>query len=84
MPIDEKLLKLLHKTIDYLKDSNESTFADQTPKELIAEINNCIKQNNKQKINILFMPTAPLQDTAIDNGWGDEYCKIATEVKGLL
>jgi len=30
------------------------------------------------------MPTTPLQDTAINNGWGDEYCKIATEVKRLL
>ncbi len=84
MSIDTKLLKLLHKTIDYLKDSNESIFADKTPEELIAEINDCINKNDKQNIGMLFMPTTPLQDTAIDNGWGNEYCKIATEIERLL
>jgi hypothetical protein len=35
---------------------------------------------NKTKLSLLFAPTGPLQEIAIDNGWGAEFLLLAAEV----
>ena len=50
--------------------------------ELESEIDR-IKNSQPQdakRIGFLFAPTGPIQETSIDNGWGDEFLRIAEVV----
>jgi hypothetical protein len=73
--------KYMEEIIHHLKLSNESVFADETPEELIKVINT--NKNNIDKIKVLFLPTTPLQDIAIDNGWGNKFNEIASKIDKL-
>jgi hypothetical protein len=35
---------------------------------------------NKGALRLLYAPTGTIQDTSIDNGWGDEFLKISEVV----
>jgi hypothetical protein len=35
-------------------------------------------------IDILFLPTGPLQETAMSSGWGDEFLSLASRCDGAL
>ena len=32
---------------------------------------------NRVGMNVLFLPTGPLQELSLDEGWGDEFCALA-------
>jgi hypothetical protein len=35
------------------------------------------KRFNKRNLKMLFAPTGPIQEIAIDEGWGDRYLELA-------
>ena len=39
---------------------------------------------NRRELRLLFAPTGDLQETAIANGWSDEYMRLSTEFDGLI
>ena len=39
---------------------------------------------NVNELKLLFLPTGPLQETSIDNGWGDEFLELASEFDELI
>jgi hypothetical protein len=57
--------------------------------EIILELESVIaktKNSNSfdaKHLSLLFAPTGPIQDTAIDNGWGDEFLRISEIVDRL-
>lgn len=36
-----------------------------------------LKPVDERNLNYLFAPTGPIQETSIDNGWGDDFLKIS-------
>jgi hypothetical protein len=42
------------------------------------------KPINKGELTFLFLPTGPLQDTSIDNGWGDEFVALAARFDSAI
>lgn len=57
--------------------------------ELIAEIdlNSKLLENNDKKglefFQLLFLPTGTLQEISIQNGWAEEYLKLAAEFDAI-
>jgi hypothetical protein len=92
MPSHTKTMEsALAKLISLLGQSEESFYSDQSPNELIEVISTELRHIRKTgKIakpdNLLFVlaPTNSLQDISIDNGWGDEFLKIAEQIEGAL
>ena len=66
-----------------LRNSEDSGFADATVAEIIEHVNTARRRIDAgdsagdQLIRDLFAPTGALQDTAIDNGWGDQFIELA-------
>lgn len=60
-----------------------------SPEELIAEINlNSIflEEKNREGLDffqLLFFPTGTLQEISIQNGWSEEYLKLAAEFDSI-
>ena len=79
----EKLISALEKTISFLQRSGSSDWAIMSVEELIQELESgidTIKNSgdiDEQLLGFLFAPTAAIQETAIDNGWGDDFLRIS-------
>jgi hypothetical protein len=82
----EKLIRALEVTVEYLQRSQSSDWASMSVDEIIQELGSLIaKAKDSQQIDtnllgFLFGPTGPIQETSIDNGWGDEFLKISEVV----
>lgn len=80
---DEELLLVLHELIVLLRNSDETPYSGLKPEETIALIEReCNKLRSGEKLNYkelyaLFVPTGPLQEISIDNGWGDSFIELA-------
>jgi hypothetical protein len=85
-----KLISALEEILVHLRNSESSDYS-HTPVEVIiqkleAEV---AKGNNSQPMDtklleFLFAPTGPIQETAIDNGWGNEYLRISNVVDKFI
>ena len=81
--IKAEKLKAFNELIELLSKSEDSGFAVATIKEITTEVISAKKsievggKKSAEKIQILFAPTGALQDTSIDNGWGDKYLELA-------
>ncbi|MDR3197475.1 MAG: hypothetical protein LBU34_06345 [Planctomycetaceae bacterium] len=76
--------------LKYLNQSRDSAYAYDTVediKNIVNDIINEINDNktiNKEKIEFLFVPTGSLQDTSIDNGWGEKFLVIANKIEKMI
>ena len=79
----EKLISALEETISFLKNSQSSAWANMSVEEMIQGFESeIVKARNSRLIDakllgLLFAPTGAIQDTAIDNGWGDDFLRIS-------
>ena len=79
-------IEALQKILAFLKTSTDSLYAGQSIQELKCEVEalrdelTSSKPVDKKKLAHLIAPTGPLQDTAIDNGWGNEFMRIAEQL----
>ena len=79
----EKLISALDETISFLRNSRSSAWAATSLEALIDELaseTNRIKNSeppDTKRIRMLFAPTGSIQETSIDNGWGDEFLRIS-------
>ena len=81
-----KLLRVLKETKKRLESSEDSAFASKTTAEMIkiidSNINN-IQLNstcNLKELEMLYGPTTSLQDTSYDNGWGQEFIELSSQL----
>ena len=81
----------LAKLISLLGQSEESVFSNNSPNELtklisieLEHIRKTGKLAKPDELLFLLLPTNSLQDISIDNGWGDEFLKIADQIEGVL
>lgn len=80
----ENMKNALSSLIELLNSSEESIYARETPGELLKVVETnlaSIKQTgsllNPETFSEIFLPTASLQEIAIDNGWGPQYLELA-------
>jgi hypothetical protein len=79
------LSEILEQTLSYLGKSQDSIWSDMEVGETIELLNKQLLllqtsgKVNVSKLNYLFLPTAPLQEIAMENGWVDEYLELAEQ-----
>ena len=82
MEIDD-IISALEKTLYFLHQSDSSDYAHLSAEELIKQIEfelDKIKNFgviDKKQLSYLFAPTSSLQETSIDNGWGEEFLELS-------
>ena len=80
---NQQLIDILSKTIKLLEDSEDSDWSNLTAVEIREVLQGELYkiENNqsfdKSELAILFAVTGNVQETAMQNGWHDEYLKIA-------
>ena len=84
---DQRLIAL-NGIFELLRRSDESVYSAMTVSELVEatlQMREVIEDGPRreigQKVSILIAPTGALQETAIDNGWGDEFLKLAKQLE---
>jgi hypothetical protein len=79
----EILISALEETLSYLRNSQSSGWASMSVEEIIEELESEIaKAQNSgpfdaKLLSFLFAPTGAIQETSIDNGWGDDFVRIS-------
>ncbi|SMF80363.1 hypothetical protein [Pseudobacteriovorax antillogorgiicola] len=85
-----ELSEIFDTCIQHLESSTDSDWSELGVKEIIKLVHKSKKILAKGKapsmssINYLFMPTGPLQETAMQNGWVDEYLALAGKVDSIV
>jgi len=82
--LKDKMEKVLAHLVSFLSESEESLYGSQTPNELLKVVSanlDSVKSSGflsspEQLVN-MFLPTASLQEIAMDNGWGSQYIELA-------
>ncbi|HZM22062.1 MAG TPA: hypothetical protein VFC02_09975 [Anaerolineales bacterium] len=86
----EKLISSLEETLSLLQNSQSSDWAHMSVEEIITRLETEIsKAKNSQPIDaklisLLFAPTGAIQETSIDNGWGNDFLRISEVIDKLL
>jgi len=83
----EERLSALDEILVLLQQSSDSAFAVVSIKDLVNDvlvarkaIETGTRREVEDKVALLVAPTCALQDTAIDNGWGDKYLELAARI----
>jgi hypothetical protein len=86
----QELIEIINKVKDKIsEDSNMVWTHYDTPKELRDELESYTQglrngdMSSLEKIKVLFLPTATLQEHSISNGWPDEYLALAEKFDNL-
>ena len=85
-----KLLAVLGATRAFVTMSTREGWPDEKPDEctevldkMMAHIINPEKNQNPEYCSIQFLPTGPIQEIAISNGWHDQYMDLSTQYDKL-
>jgi hypothetical protein len=92
MPEDDNaaIVDVLRECLSHLErstDSGWSTGSVAALKESVAQMIAQLDQGrsaNPQWLGILFAPTGDLQETAIDNGWGEAFLDLAARFERAI
>ena len=80
------LVQALQRTCALLESADDSAWSSESASEIRAQVVQVIDAiqagayYDKSNLRFLFLPTGPVQDTAIDNGWGKEMLELAAVV----
>jgi len=82
--LKDKMEKVLNHLVNFLSESEESLYGSKTPDELLKVISSNLQSvkssgflsSPEQMVN-MFLPTASLQEIAMDNGWGSQYIELS-------
>lgn len=86
----EKLISTLEDTIAFLQNSGISFWSHTTAEEIIAKLEaevakaRSLEPVDTETLKILFAPTGVIQETSIDDGWGNEFLRIAEVVDRFI
>ena len=84
--VTQELTSALQETILFLQNSQSSNWAGMSVEEMIQELESTVASLKNahfvdvQQLGVRFAPTGAIQETAIDNGWGDDFLRIAALV----
>jgi hypothetical protein len=84
--VTQELSGALQETILFLRNSQSSDWASMSAEELVYELESILASLKHshfvdvQHLGFLFAPTGAIQETAIDNGWGDDFLRLAAIV----
>ena len=79
----EELISVLERVKELCSGSGDSLWSTDSAGDLSVQMASAIqalrdgKHVSLKGLDILFLPTGSLQDTSIDNGWGDEFLELA-------
>ncbi|MDW3197003.1 MAG: hypothetical protein R8G66_31790 [Cytophagales bacterium] len=86
----DSLKLVLEETIELLLSGNEMAFDGTIPAELAEELRTFVQKIEREEafdrdyLIVLFLPTAPIQECSMANGWSENYYKIASRFdKGI-
>ncbi|MBN8581070.1 MAG: hypothetical protein J0L96_10395 [Anaerolineae bacterium] len=86
----DNLINALQETIQFLQDSQDPIYSHLTVAEIIQQLEKelaNIKNSqpiDKNRLSLLFAPTGGIQETSIDNGWGQEFLELSSVVDNYL
>ena len=86
----QALIEVLTQSLHCVLASEDSIWSSMTVQEIGEEIESAIAQLQKglgikqAELTFLFLPTGPLQETALSNGWGDEYLRLANRFDNAI
>jgi len=88
---EKSFAELVKETLSLICDSrHDAIYSNTTRNEIEIKLSNyldIIKNDGilpTQEIQILFAPTGCICETALDNGWGDEYFAIANRIDSII
>jgi hypothetical protein len=76
--------RLAHPDADFLWSSWEDADAALAEVDPLIQAMEGGRLPARFSIDILFLPTGPLQETAMSSGWGDEFLSLASRCDGAL
>ena len=89
-PENAEISRVLRECLDHLAESTDSGWSTGTVAALQESLRQMLAQSERHApanpgwLEILFAPTGDLQETAIDNGWGDEFLDLAARFERAL
>jgi len=88
--VDSEIIALLTEIKNKVKDDSDVVWTRfNTVDELRGHIDNCISRLNQGDKNVIkdididFGPTSTYQELSIQNGWSDDYMRLATQFDNL-
>lgn len=84
------LLKILKRCRALSQASQDALWSERGVSAVVAVLNRgiesleCGTELNRDELILLFAPTGDLQETAITNGWSDEYLSLSAEFDRLI
>ncbi len=82
----EKLVSALEEVLALLRSSGSSDYSHMSVSQIIKELEleqariKISEPIDAKLLSLLFAPTGAIQETAIDNDWGEEFLKISEVV----
>jgi hypothetical protein len=77
-----QLIAVLERVQELCSQSDDSLWSPDSASDLTSSVAFAIQKLRDGKnislkgLDFLFLPTGSLQDTSIDNGWGDEFLEL--------
>jgi len=88
---EKSFTELVKETLALICNSKyDSIYSNTTRAEIEQELNKYLDMIKKdeclaaQEIKYLFAPTGCICETALDNGWGDEYHALANQIDFII
>lgn len=69
------------RAIQLLQNSHDSAYTHASVDEIIAALQAIQRgEEDQARLRLFFAPTGPIQEIAMDNGWGNEFLRLAKEI----
>lgn len=87
---EDELRDILSRCREFVLASNDSGWSCMDVSEIVVSLNESIdslaRRNvlDKNELVMLFAPTGPLQETAMRNGWADEYISLSARFDKMI
>ena len=86
----KELIHILQENLKYVESSGDSDWSEMSSAEISNQLKKSIskiaqgKRPRKFWLNYLFSPAGPLQETAIANGWTDQYMELSSQFDKII
>ncbi len=84
------VLDTLKRTLELVESSRPSGWAAAGVEQIAQHLRAAIAAVesgtpvDRDELRVLFLPTGDIQETSIDNGWGDEFLSLAQQMDAFL
>ena len=84
------LIETLSRCKECVATSHESAWSSMDAPEIQSILDTGLsalesgRKPNIRALTFLFLPTGPLQETAMDNGWAEEYLELSSRFDDLI